>query len=314
MSFSGMRHPWKLLVNARKLVRLVRTEQIDLIHGNAPQSNVPSGLAGRATGKPVVWQARVLLEPTMVDWERYLARLSSIIVCNSQAIRERFRSLRDYEDRTVAVLNGVDTKAFFPGSADGDSWRERAGISTSERVIGCFDRLDPIKNHETILHACKNVFEDLGAGTLVVVGVAFVESDQRMRELKALASRLGIAERVRFLGFVDDVRPAMAACDVIVHASLSEGCSRVLCEAQAMGRPVVASRVGGNPEVVRDGVSGYLYPASDAASLSLCVAALLGSEESRMEMGRRASKWAAQALSRERYCREIEQIYANLSS
>lgn len=314
MSFSGLRHPWKLIVNTRKLVRIVKSEHIDLIHGNAPQSNIPSGFAGRITRKPVVWHARVLLEPPMFDWERRFAWVPSIIICNSEAIRDRFRTVGNYDERTTTVLNGVDTKAFFPGSADGSACRKELGISSAEPVVGCFDRLDPIKDHEVVLKACKHIFTQLGAGVLVVAGVAFEKSDQRLQELKAFVSRLGIVERVRFLGFVDDIRPYMAACDVVLHASRSEGCSRVLCEAQAMGRPVVASRVGGNPEVVQDGVTGYLFPVSDSVSLSERATELISDESRRMEMGRQAEKWAARHLSRDRYCHEMEQIYRRLTT
>jgi glycosyltransferase involved in cell wall biosynthesis len=312
VSFLGIRNLVALLINSFRLWRISKEQRIDLLHSNSPQTNLPSGLSGRVSRKPVVWHARVLLEKRMVDWDRKFSWLPSAIICNSEAIRKRFQGRRAGESKATVVLNGVDTEAFSPTFLHPGQAKAQLGINSSTCVLGCFDRLDPVKDHETILAAFAATHKNFTRSLLLVVGEAFATPRKRLEHLEGVALDLGISHAVKFLGFQPDIRPLMAACDLVIQASHSEGCSRVVCEAQAMGKPVITTKVGGNPEILDDGQTGFLFPVSDAERLHNLVEQLLKNKPLREKLGSNARQKAEVDLSLDRYLSEVTQLYRRL--
>lgn len=154
------------------------------------------------------------------------------------------------------IHNGVDTDLYSPGN--GEVVRNELNLPETAFVVGVVARLDPIKDHPTLLKA----FEDLRAvvpdAALVVIG----DGVERSR-LEAMAGA-----GVRFLGDRPDVPELLNAMDLFVLPSRNEGMSNTILEAMATGVPVAASRVGGNTELIEDGVTGSLFPAGDAVALS----------------------------------------------
>ncbi|MBM3267050.1 MAG: glycosyltransferase [Candidatus Sericytochromatia bacterium] len=186
--------------------------------------------------------------------------------------------------REVAVIPfGVDLDRFSPAPAP------PAG---SELVVGCLKPLEPVYGHGDLLAALATLRgrrPDL-AVRLRLAGAGYLRAD-----LEALAARLGLADRVEFLGRLpaDDVPAFYRGLHCFVLASLSEGLAVAAEEAAACGLPIVATRVGGNPEIVRDGETGTLVPPRDPQALSRALEDLLGHPERRSEYGRRAREWAA---------------------
>lgn len=310
--FGGLRRLGSLLANVGRLTRWVRREKVDLIHSNGPQTNVVSGLVGLLTPAHVVWHARNLLLPGMLDWDRWFSPLAGHIICNSQAIRSRFENARCYAQRTSVILNAVDWERVTREGLSKDAARTKTGISQSGFVVGTFDRLDPMKEHETVLRGFKEVHDVLPGSLLLVVGEAFRGHEETRESLERLARDLGVHKAVGFLGFRDDVFSLMSACDVVVLASAFEGCSRVLCEAQALGRPVVAANAGGNPELVEDGKTGFLFPVGNDKELSRRIVELLTNPELMEETGRHARERALRDFTMERYHRETVRVYESV--
>jgi glycosyltransferase involved in cell wall biosynthesis len=129
------------------------------------------------------------------------------------------------------------------------------------------------------------------------------------QELKEEAQRLGIAERVRFLGLRQDVPKLLAVMDVFVLPSLSEGLSIALLEAMRAGRPVVATRVGGNPELVIEGKTGFLVAAEDAPALAQAILKLLEDSNQAKTFGARARRLVEQQYTLDRMADEYLQLY-----
>ncbi len=309
MDFPKVRHAVRLLQTAWKLRGIIKDMRVDILHSNAPQTNVPAGIAGMFSGIPVVWHARVLLEPRMVDIDRKLSFLPAAIICNSEAIRRRFAGIRGYEKKTVTIINGVDANVFSTSSISVSEVKKRLGIEPGRPVIGCFDRLDPVKNHEFILRNFAKITSRVDRVLLIIAGKAFDGSESRMAELKNIVRASGMESQVRFEGFIDDIPEMMSICDVIVQASKYEGCSRVVCEAQAMGKPVVASNVGGTPELIKDGATGYLFSLAQPEMFINRVGNLLADEQLRRTIGNNARAHAVANLSLERFCRDTEALY-----
>ena len=178
---------------------------------------------------------------------RWLSRWVSEYTCVSRDIERWLREEVRIKRPVTQIYNGVDTEMLRPGD-DGAAVRDELGIPGECFVAGIVGRLDPIKDHPTLFRALAALRAQGGDARLLVVG----EGPEEDR-LRAVAG-----EGVHFLGNRTDVPRVLQALDLFVLSSLNEGISNTILEAMAAGLPVVATRVGGNSELVEDGVSGRL--------------------------------------------------------
>jgi len=186
----------------------------------------------------------------------------------------------------ATVLNGIPVGRFSRGVEARARARERLGIPPDAAVLGCVGRLVELKNHRLLLACLPRLATAHPGLRLLLVGDGPMEA-----ALRDEARALDIADRVVFAGACDDVPALLPALDVFVLPSLTEGLSIALLEACAAGLAVVASEVGGNPEIVRDGVSGRLFASGDGATLCALLDGLLGDAAQRARLGAAARDW-----------------------
>jgi sugar transferase (PEP-CTERM/EpsH1 system associated) len=222
-----------------------------LVHGeHGLGSDDPTGLDPR----------RLLVRRTLRSWPMEYTCVSRTL---EQWLKETVRVPRP----VTRITNGVDTDMYRPGA--GAAARAEVGADPGAFVVGVVGRLDPIKDHLTLLAAHQRLRVTLPGSMLLVVG----DGPERHR-LMASAS-----QGVRFLGNRSDIPDLLRAMDVFVLPSINEGISNTILEAMASGVPVVASRVGGNPELVEDGTTGKLFPVGDIDSLTDALRAYASSPE-----------------------------------
>ena len=241
-----------------------------------------------------------------VDDRRDLAELTlemDRLIAVSKAIEEKLRD----EDRatipTTLIYNGVDLKR-YDEQEPCCTLSEEYGMEAGSQIVGVVARLESEKGHSTLLEAWPAVLQVVPEAYLLVVGEGSCRA-----ELEAQARDLRIAHRVVFTGRRDDVPAVTAALDVAVLPSYREAQGLVVLEAMALGRPVVASAVGGIPEMIEHGVTGLLVPPHDAAGLARAITLLLTDHPYADTIGR-----AGKDLVHERFCveimvAEIEEIY-----
>jgi glycosyltransferase involved in cell wall biosynthesis len=207
-------------------------------------------------------------------------RLATAVVTNSEAVRRHLIGDYDVDPRKVFVcLNALDTSSFRSGP------RERVtGLESASLVIGVVCVLRPEKNLPVLLEAFADTAAARPGVTLLIVGSGPEEG--RLREL---ASRLRLGERCVFRPSTPDVAPYLRSIDVFVLPSLSEGLSNSIMEAMASGCCVVASSVGGTPELIEDGVSGLLFPPRDAATLASALRTVIDDPDRRNALGAAAA-------------------------
>ncbi|HXH84796.1 MAG TPA: glycosyltransferase [Candidatus Tectomicrobia bacterium] len=242
------------------------------------------------------------------DEERIVAEADRVIAATAV---ERAHLATHYGadlERVAVVPCGVDTDLFAPG--DRDAARSALGLDAGPLAL-YVGRLTPIKGLETLLDALARL--PRAAGLLVVGGDVDEPVDGHVQALRARVARLGLAERVRFVG--PQPQPALRdwyrAADVVVLPSYYESFGMVAMEAMACGRPVIASRVGGLQTTVLDEVTGVLVPDQDPVALAAAVGRLLGDPGLRRRLGREGVRWAARhrwPCVAEAVCRE----YASL--
>jgi len=308
LDFVPLRRVAGVLAAVARLVRLVRGHRIDLLHSNGPQTNVPAGLAGRLTGVPVVWHARNLIAGGMWDVDRALAPLATRIVCNADAIRRRFVASRGW-DRSVTIINAVDTREFHPGVPRA-SFRRELGVPDPAPLVGIVGRIGLGKGHEHFVEAALRLLDGgLDAHFVVVGDPLFDEDAWRADTLHRVVKDAGREDRIRFVGYRRDVPAVMRGLDVLVLASDAEPCGRVLFEAMASGTAIVATNSGGTPEIVRSGVDGVLVPPRDPAALAHAIGTLAADARLRARFGAAGVVRVAHDFTIERHVARMLAVY-----
>jgi glycosyltransferase involved in cell wall biosynthesis len=264
------RAPWRL-------ARLVARERIGLVHAHGQDASIVAAAARWLTDFALVITRHVMEEPAATWRQRLRARLAcaafrraDAVVAVSGAAAERLAELARIPRQAVRVLpNGIDLAAFDGcGPGVGAAARRAIGVAPADAVVLVPAVLREGKGHDVLLDAVPALLARVPSARVVVVG-----GGEREEELRVRARPLGDA--VRFLGPRPDMRELLAASDVVALPSLAEALPTALMEAAAAGRPVVATRVGGVPEVVAEGRSGILVPPRDPDALAEALAALL---------------------------------------
>ena len=265
-----------LLSLVRRLVPLAR--QHDCLHANSQKAFVTACLVGLVARRPVVWDLNDLLTPE--HFSRGNIRLdvtlantvATRLIANSQATADAFIANGGRADKLSVVHNGISSKA-FDAVTDHDVAEARRELRLGPGpVVGIFSRLGEWKGQ----HVALDALAELPGVQLLLVGDALFGEHAYAAELRERATRLKVADRVIFAGFRSDVPRLMRLVDIVAHtSSLAEPFGRVVVEGMLATRPVVATRAGGVPEIIDDGVTGVLVRPGDAAAFGAAVRELL---------------------------------------
>lgn len=300
------------------LVRLMRRVRPHIVHTHTAKAGTVGRLAALLTRVPVTVHtfhghvfhgyfgaARTRL---FVAIERWLARRTSYLLGVSETVRSELLDLGIGTPERFGLMRlGLDLDRFLGCDALRGQLRAELGITPDATMVGIVARLVPIKAHEIFLQAAASVARTIPGSHFIVVG-----DGERRAELEALARRLGLEARVRFLGWRTDLDRIYADLDVIVLCSRNEGSPVSLIEAMAAGRPVVATRVGGIPDLVEDGVCGRLVPDHDPELLARAVVDVVSEADRAREMGQAGRKRVYPAYSAGRLVDDIDQLYTAL--
>lgn len=270
--------------------RLLESERPDVVHLHSRRgADVLGGIAARLAGCRVVLSRRVdNPEPRLLVSVKY--RLYDRVIAISRAIRAVLRDCGVPEQKIVCVPSAIDAGELQSGTR----WRVREafGLRAEQPLIGVVAQLIERKGHDVLLAALPSLRRTYPG--LVVLLFGRGPCDERLREQ---ARARGVDEAVIFAGYRDDLPALLPGLDVLVHPARAEGLGVSLLQAAAAGVPVVASRVGGIPEAVRDGETGLLVPPGDAAALGQAIDRLLSDPAQARAMGRRGQAFMAREFS-----------------
>lgn len=209
---------------------------------------------------------------------------------------------------TVKIYSGIQLAHFRPADRDEENRiRRKWHLGPEDAVVGIVSKLWEGKGHATLMEAVKKLAGDIRDVKLVIVGEGYLRS-----ALEETAQRFGLGDRVLFTGFQMDVSEIIAAFDVAVLPSFFEGMGRVILEAMAMAKPVVASRVGGIPDLVEDGLNGFLVPPGNADALAAAIRRLLTDEALARKMGIAGREMVDEKFSADMMVQSIEAVYRDL--
>jgi glycosyltransferase involved in cell wall biosynthesis len=209
-------------------------------------------------------------------------------------------------DTMVTIHSGVDVTRFMKARISIEEKKRSLGLNTKGLVVGTIGWLLPIKGPLYLLKAMEIIWRTNPGIQLVYVGKGDLEE-----EVRSEVTRMGVSDKVSLLGWRDDIHEIMPILDVFVLPSLNEGMGRVLAEAMAAGRPIVASRVGGIPDLVKDGYNGFLADPGDVDGLRFAIERLIANRNLRDEMGRKG-RALAEDYSVEKMIDKIDALYTSL--
>lgn len=301
------------LLELRRAIREIRP---DVVHSKN-WGAIEAVVAARLTRSCAVVHSEHGLESSAavhelwrrVAFRRLAFELADRVLCVSRQLRDLYSRLTRFPAHRMTVIhNGVDSRRFCPDPEARARLRRELGIPESEFCIGCVGNLLPVKDHATLLRALERSGQAVRGWHMLVAG----EGPERpkLATLAREVSRCGV--RISFLGASDRIPELLNAFDVYVLPSVNEGLSNSLLEAMATGLPVIASDVGGNPEVVHDGISGLLFAAGGVDELSDHLLKLYARTRLREELGDAARRRVREEFSIESMVQNYKHLYRSL--
>jgi glycosyltransferase involved in cell wall biosynthesis len=243
--------------------------------------------------------------------ERWLARFTTSLIAVSPEVRDDLVQLGVApKEKFVVVRLGISLDERVGGNSDvRDETRRVLGVKPETFVVGWVGRMTAVKRTDDVLLAFRRLYDDHADSYLCLVG----DGPDRAH-LERYAHALGVAQRCLFLGYQDDVARFYAAMDVLLLPSANEGTPVSVIEALAAGRPVVATRVGGVPDVVRDGTDGFLVEVGDIDGLAAHLVELARDPGRRTEMGERGRARVFERYAVDRLVDDVDRLYRSLLS
>lgn len=302
---------------AVRLASVIRRARVDLVHTNGAKAHLLAGVAGRLVGCPVVWHVRDFPPSNAAGrlFRLALRRLPSLVIANSAAVAASLRAPGTAAEQVVVVYNPVDLHRFTPGVARARARRD-IGLPEDTPIVGLVAHLTPWKGHDQFLLIARRVLASVPQAQFVIAGGSIYETDGHdgyLDRLKNAVTELDLADRVTFLGRRDDVASVLTALDVLVHCPTApEPFGRVLVEAMAVGRPVVAARCGGIPEVVVDETTGFLVAPSDVDGFARQIVRLIADPALAEALGAAGRRRAEQLFDVDAHADRIHQLYRML--
>lgn len=304
------------LRSVQSLVQLVRNQNVDLIFSSSTRTGLLSVFAKWLTGVKIVWRSCDIA----IWWSNRLITLfADRVTCVSHAVYERYGS---WPRRNFQIIySGVWAEDLTAKkiSERRRALRQRLGIPETALIVGSVANLHYWKGVHVLIRAFAEVIRVLASARLVHLGGPVPGYERYAQEVYRLAQELGISERVEFMGFQEDAYRYYPLFDIFVHVPTYEGHLRhseafghTPAEAMAYHLPVIASRCGGVPEVVEEGVTGELVEPDDYEGLASRIVALIQQPEMRQRLGQAGYQRYKERFTQEREVRQYENLFAEL--
>ena len=291
-----------------KLASLLKKDQIDILHLHNSTAFFYGVLAGKIAGVGrIIYteHARDVAPNIKVRiMDKILSYMTDRIVVVAEFLKQNLVKKEWIDPVSIAIIyNGIDGDEFIR-EFDRDAIFKELNIALAAKIIGIVARLDSIKNHRCLIKAMKKISSRLPDVILLVIG------DGPLRgELEELAAAEQLQKNILFLGTRNDIPQLLSMLDVFVLCSLSEGLPLTILEAMAAGKSIVATAVGGIPEVIDDGVDGIIVPSDDSDRLAGAISELLHDEGKRHDMGAKARIKFQEKFTIQDMVKKYEELY-----
>ncbi len=310
------------LAAARRIARFIRREKIEVLHSHSMLTNILTRLAGHWAGPSVSvstehltmdlahggrgrgWRER-LRAAYYRRLDNFTSRYNHMVIAVSGAVRDDLLEQGMDPRRVTVVQNGIEIPQL--DRREYERSRRKLGIPKDVLVIGTAGRLSPQKDYPTLLRAAARVKDSVPHSLFLILGEGYLRPG-----LEKLTAKLGISDRVRFLGYREKALEVVAGFDIFALSSLWEGLPLAVLEAMALAKPVVATAVPGTAEAVLEGETGFLTPLEDHTALAEKIIHLAENPQKARLMGLAGRKRGEENFGRERMVDEYEALYRRL--
>jgi glycosyltransferase involved in cell wall biosynthesis len=294
------------------LIRNLKRDKIQLLHLHLPRAGFYGRFAAKLLSLPVLYTEHNLWE-SYVPFSRFLNRityfLNNHVVAVSDAVQTSIRNHSHYPtDRQTRIYNGIPLyNEIQPDRRFG--LRQDIGLHERTIIAGTIANLHPRKGIQFLLYALHHLLDEFPNLHCVIIG----RDDGEEANLRRIVTQLGIENHIHWLGYRPDARHLLPMFDVFVLPSLFEGLPIALLEAMDAGLPVIATRVGGTPEVVVNGETGLLVDPGDVPALAISLRSLLVDSHKREQMGDAGRRRVREEFTIDRMAKRYAELYFNLS-
>jgi glycosyltransferase involved in cell wall biosynthesis len=324
--FRKTNNPWHLVVSLLNVVRvtyqltqLIRRERIAIVHANSNTAQIYAGPASRLAGVPCIWHTRDLA--TLGALGLWLNRFSSRTLAISDCVRRHVAPFTHQADTLQTLHNGIDSNLVAPrgktrNRLPSNSLEPQPGsLFHDGPVIGMISQLVPWKNHIAFIETAARVAMIQPDARFVIAGDdLFGEHRAYRTTLEARIAQLELKGRLLFTGHLPDIIPLLESIDVLIHPALREPLGRVILEAMAMEKPVVAVNACGPAEIIRHGIDGLLTASDRAEELTEATLRLIRDPVLAGQIGTAARQRVEQDFNICHKIRVIESLYVELLS
>ena len=299
-------------LNILKLARLLRKERPDIVHTHGYFGSVIGRIAAKLAGVLIFinhvhstyWEYR----KSHILMEKFLSLFTHKIICCSKAVEDFVRDQERIKPaKTLVIYNGVDEDR-FSAPKDPSSLKTQLGIDSGDSVVGTVSSLTPHKGHEHLFQAAPMILEACAPVKFLIVGEGILRE-----KLEKLTKNLNLFSKVIFAGTRKNIPDLLSAMDIFVLPSSSrEGLGISIIEAMATEKPVVATDIGGIPEVIKNGETGYLVPPRNPEALAQAIIKLLQNPAKAKAMGKQGRIRFKEKFTKKRMLSGVENLYEAL--
>ena len=296
---------WQLLKFADcafSFYKFLKHDKFNIIHANSFASAVHIAFTSKLAGIPLIAHVRDIYYFSHVAIK--LLKMATVIVANSQSTAKNLVGLGVNESKISVIYNSFDFSKYETVS----NWQKPPQNGGRLLYVG---QIEHRKGIDILLYAFKKIIRSRPGALLTIVGEDLVEGGKIRNHYQKLADEIGIAEKVKFTGFVNDVIPEYMNSDVFILPTRREPFGRVLVEAMACGLPVVASDVDGIPEIVDDGLTGLLVPPENTDKLADAILMSLNNGGRDSDMARQGRQSVLEKFSLDKQITELVKVYHN---
>ena len=302
-----------IVTSVLRLKRLIKKYNIHILHCHEYKSDIIGYLSVLNSGVHLIstqhlWAGEALRARFYEFMDSLIihSRVFEKIVAVSEEIKSTLLNNGIKEERISVISNGIDVDS-YSNSFPPEDIRFLAGTNADTRVVCCVGRLSPQKGHRYLIEAAPKIIKEMPNVVFLFVG-----DGPLCAELKSLAGRMGLQEKIIFLGFRKDIASILKVSDLFVLPSLNEGTPMALLEAMASGKAIVSAEVGGVPELITNGENGILVKPMDSEGLEKAILYLLKNPSIATEFGAKAKEFAKKNLSSKAMTRKYENLYDNI--
>lgn len=308
-----------IMIKSLMLLPFLSRSGVVLVQTNGMFEHIWGGITARICRVPCIWHMQDIPSKSfMLGLGRTILNILAMllprqIIAVSNEVKNNF--FKSTQKKIVVIYNGTDLERFKPKSLEEYSGiREKFNIKDNEIIITMTSRLVPWKGHRVFLESAKIISEQKNNAKFLIVGDTSFGKKKYLNELKFLAIKLKIQDKVIFIGFIENIENILGITDILVHCSIRpEPFGLDIIEAMAMEKVVIATQTGAASEIILNGKEGILVPPKNPKALSSAINRLLDSPKLCKELGKQARKKVEQKFSMERFIKEIMVVYSTFA-